>query len=148
MDLSGTVNMAAGTYYVSGGDFKVNSNATVSGSGVTIYMAAGTNVTMNGNATVDLAAPTSGTYSGILFFGARNGTGNNNFNGTASSHLTGDLYFASESVSYLGNFSGQNGCTQIVADTVTWTGNSTIGVNCAAMGMTNIPARQAIKLVE
>jgi hypothetical protein len=148
MDLQGSVNLHPGIYYVSGGDFHINSNATVTGSGVTIYVAAGSNVNMNGNATVTLSAPTSGTYSGILFFGDRNGTGNNLFNGTANSSLTGDIYFPSESVSYQGNFSGTNGCTQVVADTVTWTGNSNISVNCAAQGMQNIPARQAVKLVE
>ena len=148
MSLSGNYQLAPGTYYVSGGDFNVASNATVSGSGVTIYLASGSHVSMNGNSNVVLSAPTSGTYSGILFFGDRNGTGSNTFNGDNNSHLTGDLYFPSQSVSYLGNYSGTNGCTQIVADTVTWTGSSTIGVNCAAQGMQNIPARQSIKLVE
>jgi hypothetical protein len=148
MNLSGTVTLQPGTYYVSGGDFRVNANATVSGSGVTIFLASGSHVTMNGNSNVVMSAPTSGTYSGILFFGDRNGTGSNTFNGDNNSHLTGDLYFPTQAVSYLGNYSGTNGCTQIVADTVTWTGSSTIGVNCAAQGMQNIPARQAIKLVE
>jgi Flp pilus assembly protein TadG len=148
MDLKGNVTLNPGVYYVTGGDFKTNSGATVSGTGVTIYMAAGSNVSMNGNSTVDIQAPTSGTYSGVLFFGDRSGTGINTFNGNNTSHLTGDLYFPSEEVDYLGNYSGINGCTQIIADTVQWTGNSTIGVNCAAMGMVNIPARQAVKLVE
>jgi hypothetical protein len=150
MDLSGTVTLSPGTYYVSGGDFNVNANASVSGSGVTIYMAAGSHVSINGNADVNLSAPTSGTYSGILFFGDRNDTSgvSNTFNGDASSSLTGDIYFPSQQVSYLGNFSGINGCTQIIADTVQWSGNATVGVNCAAQGMQNIPARQAVKLVE
>src|SRR6185503_8131347 len=125
---SGNVVLSPGVYYVSGGNFSVTANANVSGSGVTIYLAAGAQVLMRGNASVNMAAPTSGTYSGILFFGARNGSGDNTFNGDASSHLTGDLYFPSENVSYLGNFSGTNGCS--------------------AQGMTAIPARQAIKIVE
>jgi Flp pilus assembly protein TadG len=148
MTLKGNVTMSPGVYYVTGGDFRVNAGANVTGSGVTIYTASGSNVNINGNATLNIAAPTSGAYSGILFFGARGGTGSNTFNGTASSHLTGDLYFPSQQVSYLGNFAGVNGCTQIIADTVQWSGSSTIGVNCAAEGMTNIPARQAIKMVE
>lgn len=149
MDLRGNVTLAPGTYYVSGGDFHVNSNASISGSGVTIFLASGSQVSMNGNADVNLSAPTAGTYSGILFFGDRNATsGSNTFNGDASSKLTGDLYFPTQHVSYLGNFSGINGCTQIIADTVQWSGNATVGVNCAAQGMQNIPARQAVKLVE
>jgi hypothetical protein len=149
MDLSGDVTLAPGTYYVTGGDFRINANANVSGSGVTIFMASGSQVVMNGNAHVSISAPTSGTYSGILFYGDRNATsGSNTFNGDASSQLTGDLYFPTQQVSYLGNFSGINGCTQIIADTVQWSGNATVGVNCAAQGMQNIPARQAVKLVE
>ncbi|HEX3363736.1 pilus assembly protein TadG-related protein [Phenylobacterium sp.] len=149
MSLSGNVVLSAGVYYVSGSDFSVNANATVSGSGVTIFLAAGSQVSMNGNAVVTLSAPTSGTYSGILFFGDRTATsGSNVFNGDATSKLTGDLYFPTQQVTYQGNFTGTNGCTQIVADQVQWTGNATVGVNCAAQGMAAIPARQAVTLVE
>jgi Flp pilus assembly protein TadG len=147
MTLHGNVTLNPGVYYVSS-TFRINSNATVSGSGVTIYLASGTTVSMAGNADVNMAAPTSGTYSGILFFGARDGTGSVTFNGDATSHLTGDLYFPNQQVSYIGNFTGVNGCTQVVADTVSWSGNTNISVNCAAAGMQNIPARQAVKLVE
>jgi len=149
MSLKNNVTLNPGVYYVSGGAFDVNANANVTGSGVTIFMAAGSTVTMNGNSHVDLSAPTSGTYSGMLFFGDPAATtGAVTFNGDNTSHLTGDLYFPHQSVSYLGNYSGANGCTQVVADTVSWTGSSTISVNCAAAGMTAIPARQAVKVVE
>jgi len=150
MDLGGDVTLAPGTYYVSGGDFNVNAGTNVSGTGVTIYLEAGSHVTINGGAHVAMAAPTSGTYSGVLFYGDRTDTSgsDNKFNGDASSQLTGDIYFPSQPVSYLGNFSGTNGCMQIIADTVQWSGNTTLGVDCAAQGMTNIPARQLVKLVE
>ena len=68
MNISGTRTMQPGIYVVSGGDFKINANANVTGTGVTIYIKAGTNVSINGNATVKLSAPTSGTYAGMLFF--------------------------------------------------------------------------------
>ena len=150
MSLQGTVTLSPGVYYVSGGAFNVGSNAIVTGSDVTIYLAAGSQVSMQGNSHVSLAAPTSGTYSGILFFGDRAGvsTASNQFNGDSSSSLTGDLYFPTQSVAYQGNFSGIDGCTQVIADTVTWTGSSTISVNCTGHGMGGIPARQSIKMVE
>jgi len=149
MDLQGVVNLAPGTYYVSGGNFNVNANASVTGSGVTIFLQSGSTVSVNGNSHMNLSAPTSGTYSGILFFGDRNAaSGSNTFNGDGSSQLTGDLYFPTQAVNYKGNFSGQNGCMQIVADTVLWTGSTTIAVDCSAYGMSAIPARQAVKLVE
>jgi Flp pilus assembly protein TadG len=150
MSLGGTVTLKPGTYIVSGGDFRVNANANITGSDVTIYLTGDARVSINGNATVNLSAPTSGTYSGILFFGDRsNSTATNNtFNGTAQSHLTGALYFASQPVQYLGDFSGQGGCTQIVADTVLWSGNTSISQDCSAYGMKGIPAVQLVKLVE
>lgn len=149
MSLSGTVVLNPGTYYVSGGNFSVNANANVSGSGVTIYLAAGSQVSMNGNATVKMSAPTSGTYSGVLFFGDRSATGGSNtFNGDATSSLTGDIYFPTQQVSYLGNFSGSGGCTQIVADQVQWSGNATVAVDCSSYGMNAISARQVVTLVE
>ena len=148
MNISGTRTMQPGIYVVSGGDFKINANANVTGTGVTIYIKAGTNVSINGNATVKLSAPTSGTYAGMLFFGERTGTGNVNMNGTAASKLTGAIYFANQDINYLGNFSGNGGCTQVVGKTVEWTGNTTINQNCTAYGMATIPAMQVVKLVE
>ena len=148
MNISGTRTMQPGIYVVSGGDFKINANANVTGTGVTIYIKAGTNVSINGNATVNLSAPTSGTYAGMLFFGERTGTGNVNMNGTAASKLTGAIYFANQDINYLGNFSGNGGCTQVVGKTVEWTGNTTINQNCTAYGMATIPAMQVVKLVE
>jgi hypothetical protein len=150
MDLKGTIVLSAGTYYVSGKDFSVNANANITSSGpVTIYLAAGSQVSMNGNSHVSLTAPTTGAYAGVLFFGDRAATsGSNVFNGDATSSLTGDLYFPTQQVAYKGNFSGSGGCTQIVADTVQWIGNATVGVNCAAKGMRAIPARQLVQMLE
>ena len=149
MSLQGDFILDPGVYYVSGGDFSINANANVVGDGVTIFVQNGSSVSMMGNAHVALSAPTSGTYSGILFFGDPGATGGlNKFNGDGTSLLTGDLYFPTQQVTYQGNFSGKNGCVQVVADTVQWTGNATIAVDCSAQGMAKIPARQAVKLVE
>jgi hypothetical protein len=148
MNISGTRTMQPGIYVVSGGDFKINANANITGTDVTIYIKAGTNVSINGNATVHLSAPTSGTYSGMLFFGDRSGTGNVTFNGTAASKLTGAIYFANQDINYLGNFSGNGGCTQVVGNTVQWSGNTSINQDCTAYGMKTIPAMQVVKLAE
>ncbi|MEZ2332589.1 pilus assembly protein TadG-related protein [Mesorhizobium sp. RCC_202] len=148
MSLNGNVTLQPGVYVVQGG-MKVNANAVVSGSGVTIFMAGSNTVSMNGNATVTLSAPTSGTYSGVLFYGDRTGTAaQSTFNGTADSLLTGAIYFPRQQVNYLGNFSGVNGCTQVVADTIQWSGNSTINQDCSSLGMKDIPAAQSVAVVE
>lgn len=148
MTLKNNQSLAPGVYIISGGDLKVNAGANITGTGVTLYLAAGSNFSINGNATVNLTAPTSGTYAGMLMFGDRTGTGVDKINGTASSHLTGAIYFKKHEVDYLGNFSGQNGCVQVVADTVQWSGNADVSTDCSAKGMTSIPALALVKLTE
>ncbi|WP_296818702.1 pilus assembly protein TadG-related protein [Brevundimonas sp.] len=148
MRLGGTVTLAPGVYYVSGGDFRVNSNTTVTGTGVTIFLSGGANVSINGNATVNLQAPTSGTYSGVLFFGNRSGSGSSTFNGTADSRMTGAVYMPGRAVDYLGNFAGLEGCTQIVARTVQWSGSTTVAADCTAYGMRSLPVLHLVQLTE
>jgi Flp pilus assembly protein TadG len=149
LNLKGTVHLAPGVYVIESGTFRTNANAQITGDGVTIYLAEGVDTHFNGNAEIDLRAPTSGTYSGILFFGARDTSGEDHtFNGTADSSLTGALYFPSDAVEYSGNFSGDNGCTQVIGRTVSWTGNATVEVDCSAFGMATLPAAQLIKTVE
>ncbi|MEI9432252.1 pilus assembly protein TadG-related protein [Mesorhizobium sp. Cs1299R1N3] len=148
MDLSGNVTLSPGVYVVQG-NLKINAGAVIQGDGVTIFMAGSSTVSMNGNATVTLSAPQSGTYSGMLFYGDRTGTAaQSTFNGTATSLLTGAIYFPKQQVNYLGNFSGQNGCTQVVADTIQWSGNSTINQDCSSLGMKDIPAAASVAIVE
>jgi len=84
-----------------------------------------------------------------LVVGDRTGTAaQSTFNGTASSLLTGAIYFPRQQVNYLGNFSGSGGCTQVVADTIQWSGSTTIKQDCTDLGIDNIPATQSVQLVE
>ncbi|MDG4882845.1 pilus assembly protein TadG-related protein [Mesorhizobium sp. WSM4884] len=152
MNLNGNVALSSGTYVVQG-PLKINAGAVITCAtpctGVTIFMSGSNTVSMNGNATVTLSAPTSGIYSGVLFYGDRNGaSAKSNFNGTADSLLTGAIYFPRQEVDYLGNFSGKNGCTQVVADTIQWSGSSTINQDCSSLGMKDIPAAPSIAIVE
>ncbi|PBB96048.1 pilus assembly protein TadG-related protein [Mesorhizobium sp. WSM3862] len=148
MNLKGNVTLSPGVYVVQG-PLKINANAVVSGNGVTIFMSGSNTVSMNGNASVTLSAQTSGPYSGVLFYGDRNGTSaSSTFNGTASSLLTGAIYFPKQQVSYLGNFSGSGGCTQVVADTIQWSGSTSIKQNCSSLGIKDIPAAQSVAIVE
>lgn len=148
LNLTGTVTLSPGVYVVQG-NLKINANAAIVGSGVTIFMSGSSTVSMNGNASVKLSAPTSGTYSGVLFYGDRTGnSAASTFNGTADSLLTGAIYFPRQLISYLGNFAGTGGCTQVVADTIQWSGNSNINQDCSSLGMRNIPATQSVALVE
>ncbi|NEX91889.1 pilus assembly protein TadG-related protein [Caulobacter sp. 17J65-9] len=149
MDLKGNVKLDPGVYVVTGGNFKINSNAKITGDGVTIFFNGSTSPAINGTATVQLSAPTSGAYSGVLFMGDRESTaGRATFNGTADSKMTGAIYFPNNLVEYLGDFEGENGCTQVVAKTVAWNGNATFNSDCTDHGMHTLPAMKLVKLAE
>lgn len=147
LNLKGTVNLQPGVYVLEG-DLKVNANALITGSGVTIYLKGGSSVSMNGNGTVNLSAPTTGDYAGILFFGDRTVSASSTFNGTAQSSLVGALYLPKQNVSYLGDFTAPDGCMQIVANRIGWSGNSTVSVDCASHGMRSLPAVQPVRMAE
>lgn len=149
LSFKGTVNLAPGTYVINGGSLDFGANANITGSGVTFYLTNGATLTMNGNATANLSAPTSGTYQGLLFYGDRTqGNAVNKINGDSSSLLTGTIYFPTQEVEFLGNFSGAGGCTQVVADTILYTGNSHFTSNCAGSGIPAIPVAGSVALVE
>jgi len=148
-----TLTFSPGIYYFSGANLSVAGNATITGSGVTlIFTGSGNNwgsATIGSNANVTLTAPTSGVTKGIVMYGDRNmpvgtafsleGGGTQNFGGAI------DLPKAAL------KFSGGNGtttsCTQIIADTITFTGSSNVQVNCAALGTIGIGVQTA-QLVE
>jgi hypothetical protein len=149
LSINGTKTMAPGVYVISGGTLKINANANISGSGVMFYLTGGATVQMNGNATVNLSAATSGPYAGVLWFGDRTQAyAVQQINGNSTSSMTGAIYFPSQEVDFQGNFSGANGCMQIVADTINYTGNSTFSTDCTAYGMSTIKAPGTVTLAE
>ena len=137
--LKNHVTLQPGTYIIDGGSISANANADVSGTDVTFVFLNGATLSLNGNGVFNLSAPTTGTYAGFLFVGGRTNTGAITINGNSSSSMTGNIYFPNESVSYLGNYSGTNGCTHIVAKTVQWTGSTTVSVDCGSQGLLPIP---------
>ncbi len=149
MDLHGSTTLSPGTYVIQGGDLRITGGAVVTGAGVTLYLKGGARVSMNGNAVVNLSAPTTGTYAGILFYGDRTSSGGSNtFSGTVGSQLTGTLYFPTQEVAYQGNFSGSSGCTRVVANTVVWSGNTTVASDCSSLGLASVPILGVVKVVE
>lgn len=135
------VTFLPGIYYVKGGEFSVNGNATLRGSGVTIIL---TNdggdwarVTINGGADVDLAAPTSGPFAGILFYQDRNAgsSGSHTFNGGATMELTGVIYIPRQEIRFSGGNANGGGCTRLIGRLVTFTGNADIDNDCAGKGV-------------
>ena len=133
------VTLNPGIYYLDGGGFAVDGGATVSGNGVTLVFTKknsnnwGT-ATVNGNATVTLTPPKSGPTAGIVVFGDRNiplGT-TFKFNGGASQYLAGAIYIPTGAITFAGGIGASNSCTQIIGDTVSFVGNSSLAVDCSS----------------
>jgi len=56
------------------------------------------------------------------------------------------IYAPDASVSYIGNIGGVNGCTQIVAKTVSWSGSATFSDNCSSAGMSPVQVGSVVRL--
>jgi Flp pilus assembly protein TadG len=94
-------------------------------------------ITVNGNFNLNITAPTTGPTAGIALFQDRvscPGCGNK-LNGGSSSNITGAIYFPTNAVSYSGgSATGGAVCTQLIAYTITFKGNSTFNSNCSSAG--------------
>jgi Putative Tad-like Flp pilus-assembly len=136
-----SVTFGPGLYVIDGGGITIDGGASVSGTGVTFYLTGnngnGNNaanysgVTINSTATVNLSSPCDGAATGIkgmLFFQDRSITNGNgsSINGASGSTFNGAIYFPTTPLSYAGS-SAVNGFTLIVADTLSFVGNSSVG---------------------
>jgi hypothetical protein len=135
------VTFNPGIYFIDGGDFTVNGGARLRGAGVTIIFTSSNGnwptATINGGANIDLRPQTTGTFAGILMFGDRGipvGT-TYKFNGGAFQYLGGAVYFPTGAVDFAGGAGTNTNCTQLIADTITFTGVSGLEINCAGYGV-------------
>ena len=137
LSLKGNVVLNPGLYIIEAGSenssFKINSSTVVAGSGVMFYLADGVDVQWNGGATITFTPPTTGDYAGVTIFGSRDETTDelHRFNGNAATVLDGALYTPTSDV----RFNGGGGtsftsCTQVIADTINFTGNAVMTLHC------------------
>lgn len=149
-----TVKMNPGVYYIDRGTLDVQGNATLIGDGVTIVFTSSTGsnyatATINSNSTVNLTAPTTGPTAGIVFFQDRNAPAGAAFtlNGGATQNFGGALYLSKAAVTFTGGSSTTGtGCTQLITDTIKFSGNSDFSVNCDGLGVK--PLGSAATLIE
>jgi hypothetical protein len=148
LDLKGTINLQPGLYIVQG-SFKINASAKVFGDGVTFYFPGTVGVTLNGSATVDLTAPASGDYKGMMFYFDRTAPVNTHkINGTFGAGLDGAIYAKTANIEILGDSGTTVGCTQVVANTIKFSGNSSVSMDCSASNVQDILSARLITLVE
>jgi len=144
-----TESFDPGLYVLAGGSgLDVNGSATVTGNGVTFYHATDpsgtapfTSMKMNGSSTTRLTAPTSGNYAAILFYEDRRLAANgvnlsqidNTFNGGNGATFQGSLYFPTTHLTYLGTSTANAAYMIMVADSITFSGNTTVRNNYSSL---------------
>ena len=150
LTVQGTVVFDPGLYLIEGGEFRINSNAQISGDEVVFFLAEGVTLHFNGTADVDLSAPTTGPYSGMLIFGSRESADvSHRIDGNFGSHLDGAIYAPQSHLTLSGNAQAPGGgCTQIVTETVEFTGNGTIDLSCENPAGPSITLLGNVALVE
>lgn len=133
LNVRGDVTFAPGIYFIEGGEFRFNSNAAIFGSGVIFYLADGVEITFNGTADMDISAPTTGPYAGILFFGSRSATTmSHTINGDAGVIVDGAIYAPASHIDLIGNAATSTvSCTQVIGDSIAFSGNGSIGIECS-----------------
>lgn len=141
LNAGANVTLNPGIYYIDGGDLSINGGGTLTGSDVTLVFTSQNRnsfatVTINGNATVNLTTPKTGPTAGIVVFGDRRmplGTAFK-FNGGSTQYFGGAVYVPSGAVSFSGGAGTSSTCTQVIGNTVTFTGNSAFALNCNNFG--------------
>jgi len=133
IDVSGgTLNFEAGDYVLDGAGVSVSSDSVVTGSDVSFFISEdsgqGDNITISGGAIVDLSAPWDGDNPGVLFYQDRDSPANiqHVFAGGASMNLEGILYFPNQDLQFTGGTDINPVTTVIVADTLTFSGNTDV----------------------
>jgi hypothetical protein len=141
VNANAVVTLNPGIYYLDGGNLSVNGGGTLQGTGVTLVFTSQNKngfatASINGNATVNLTPPTTGGTAGIVVFGDRRmpiGT-DFKFNGGANQYLGGAIYVPNGALSFAGGMGTSTNCTQLIGDTITFTGNSSFALNCNGYG--------------
>lgn len=158
LSVKGDIIFEPGLYIIESGDFSINSGdiessgaAALAADGVTFFLTGTARLVLGGNAELTLAAPSTGPYAGLIFFASRSQTGiTHRLAGTSGSTVHGAVYVPESAVELTGNSRASGGCTQIIAQRITFTGNSTLRSNCTTSnaGTREILTNEAIAIVE
>jgi len=123
----------------------------MSGTGVTFYNTGGSDfaykpIGISGGTSGTLSAPTSGPMEGILFFQDRSITSSqtNTVSGGSTLALEGALYFPTTPLNFSGGSTGTANYTVIVAQTLTFSGTSTVKANFGSLSSGDLIKKVAL----
>jgi hypothetical protein len=148
----GTLNLAPGeTYFFY--NAAISFSGTVTGTGITFVLLGDSSITINAGAAITLSAPATNSFdsrlNGVLIDDQAPNKSKNavTINGGATVQLGGVMYFPNVDVTWGGTAQNPNlACTEVIANSLTITGNSYLSTQDCAAGTT--PQTQAVALVE
>jgi Flp pilus assembly protein TadG len=152
INLSSSLTLSSGIYIVNG-NINIAAGGTLTTNGATIILnsTSTTNYIFSmssANANANLTAPTSGTTMGFALMQSRsapldiiasNGKCSGNcsvFQGGSSTNVVGAIYMPRGNLSFQGNPSATQGCTQLITDTMRYQGNPLYVNACDGTGVT------------
>jgi hypothetical protein len=143
--IRGIATFEPGVYYIDGGDMYIAANASLTAIDVTFVLTGDDaadvgNWEIAGQADVIIEAPDSGPYAGMAVVQdpIADTSGDNLFVGGSGQLIDGVIYFPNQHVEFAGGSDAVDGCVQIIASTVEFTGTSYIENDpdvCAAAGV-------------
>jgi len=139
--VNGTLNLEPDTYYFDNADVKFNGNSAVLNAappeGVTlVFLNGGEPANWNGG-DISIRAQSEGHYAGIALYGdpETGNAGKIKINGNQGLSIEGAIYFPAHDIEFSGGSGFNSACTQIIADTIKFTGNSGLTLtDCAPLG--------------
>ncbi len=117
---TGTTNLPSGVHCVNG-NFRLNGNDVLTGTGVTIVMESG-EVHLNGNGELNLSAPTSGATKGLLLYMPMSNSNTIKINGNSQQTLRGTIFAPASNITMLGTADTGAFQTQVVGYQVKFSG--------------------------
>lgn len=121
------ITLNPGTYVIKDGPFTLDSNAAITGDGVTIYLTGPKAViSLLSNASVNLIAPTAGPLAGILFFQDRDFGGLHLWESNEPVDLRGTVYLPNGNLraESSNSMTPMNSCNVLIANSIHFQGNS------------------------
>jgi predicted nucleic acid binding AN1-type Zn finger protein len=132
---------------VGGSGISFNGSSTNNCTNITFYMESG-GVQWNGNADNVFKAPTSGTYDGLLIYLPNDNSSPVYINGNSGNQFTGSVIAVSSAVSINGNSNTGGLHTQVLANTIDFSGTGTTQIHYNPDEQYNPPAFPTIELTK
>jgi hypothetical protein len=141
-----TLNLDPGTYILDRGNFVVSDNSTVSGQDVTLILTSRTRssygaIDIRSGSTIEVTAPALGAAAGIpgiaIWVDGGAPATSDTLDGGMTQNINGTIYLPGRQVKYSGGSPSATRCSQLIAQTVTFTGNSYFRHDCAGVGLSD-----------